>query len=238
VTETTPRVLAHRGANRRARENTVEAFALAAELGAHGVELDVHRAADGLVVTHDPWIDDLGVPAEFTVAQIQAVDPMVPTLTAALDACAGMLVNVEIKNFPGDADFDPDERVVDEVVELLHARGRRDDVLVSSFSLDSLTRVRALDATLPTGFLTLLGFDPIDAAAVARGHGHSAVHPDVRSLLGPVAAATAARCHELGLQMNVWTVNDPAELRRLADAGVDAVITDVPDVAREILSGR
>jgi len=229
-----PRVLAHRGANQRARENSVEAFALAAELGAHGVELDARRAADGIVVVHDAWIGGLGVPAEFTVAQIQAADPMVATLDAALDASRGMLVNVEIKNFPGDADFDLDERIVDAVVELLHGRGRRDDVLVSCFSLDSLTRVRALDPTLPTGFLTLLGFDPIEAVAVAAGHGHSALHPDLRSLPGPVAAATAARCHEQDLQMNVWTVNDPADLRRLAVAGVDAVITDVPDVAREV----
>jgi glycerophosphoryl diester phosphodiesterase len=219
-----------------APENTVEAFVAAASLGADGVELDVHRTGDGgLVVHHDADAHGVGVLAGRGLAEIRAVRPDIPTLEEALEACAGMLVNIEVKNLPGDADYDTTDGAAATVVELLAGRGRRDDVLVSSFNLESANRVRALDASIPTGFLTLVGLDPVDGVEVAHAHGHSAVHPDVRSLVGPVADATMARAHELGMTVNVWTVNGEDEMRRLAAAGVDAIITDVPDVARRVL---
>jgi glycerophosphoryl diester phosphodiesterase len=221
-----------------APENTVEAFAAASALGADGVELDVHRTADGgLVVHHDADARGVGVLAERSEAEIRAVRPDIPTLAEAFDACAGMLVNVEVKNLPGDADYDPTEGVAAAVVDLLTRRGRRDDVLVSSFNLASADRVRELDGSIPTGFLTLVGMDPVDGVEIAHAHGHGAVHPDVRALVGEAAAATVSRAHELGLMVNVWTVNGEDEMRRLAAAGVDAVITDVPDVARRVFGG-
>lgn len=227
-------MLAHRGARAAAPENTIEAFALAATMGADGVELDARRTADGaLVVNHDAAAPGLGVLCELTLGDIRARRPEIPTLGEALDACAGMLVNIEIKNLAGDADYDPSERAAAVVVQTLHDRDRRDDVIVSSFSLGAIERVRKLDATIPTGFLTLIGFDPLEGTAIAAERGHEAVHPDVRSMAGPVAAAVAARAHALGVDVNVWTVNDPIEMQRLADAGVDAIITDVPDVARQ-----
>ncbi|HUF85220.1 MAG TPA: glycerophosphodiester phosphodiesterase [Acidimicrobiia bacterium] len=231
-----PRILAHRGACRVAQENTLAAFSAAAALGADGVELDVHRSADGvLVVHHDADAPGIGVLAEHSAAAIRRTLPYVPTLEEALDACAGLLVNIEVKNLPGDADFDHDDRAAKELVELLHARDRRDDVLISSFNLATIDRVRTRDPKLPTGFLTLLGFDPLAGAAVANDHGHAAVHPDVRSLPGPAAAAVATQAHDLGLTVNVWTVDDPNEIRRLAAAGVDGIVTNVPDVARDTL---
>jgi glycerophosphoryl diester phosphodiesterase len=235
---TAPRVVAHRGARRVAPENTVGAFVAAAALGADGVELDVRRTADGgLVVHHDADARAVGVLAERTEAEIRATRPEIPTLEEALDACAGMLVNVEVKNLPGDADYDPTNGAAAAVVELLTARDHRDDVLVSSFNLESADRVRQLDGSIPTGFLTLVGMDPIDAVEVAHAHGHGALHPDVRALGGEAAGATVAQAHEHGMAINVWTVNGEDEMRRLAAAGVDAIITDVPDVARRVLAG-
>ena len=234
---TVPRVLAHRGATAMAPENTVQAFVAASAVGADGVELDVHRTVDGgLVVHHDAGARGLGVLAEHTEAEIRAARPEIPTLDEALEACAGMLVNVEVKNLPGDADYDPAESVAIGVVELLTRRNRQDEVLVSSFNLESADRVRELDASIPTGFLTLVGMDPVDAVQLAHAHGHGAVHPDVRALTGGVAAETVTRAHELGMTVNVWTVNDEDEMRRLAGAGVDAIITDVPDIAHRVLT--
>lgn len=233
---TVPRVLAHRGATAVAPENTVQAFVAASALGADGVELDVHRTADGgLVVHHDADAAGVGLLAERTQAEIRAARPEIPTLDEALEACAGMLVNVEVKNLPGDADYDPGEGVAAGVVEVLSRRGGHDDVLVSSFNLESVNRVRDLDPSIPTGFLVLVGMDPVDAVDVAHAHGHGAVHPDVRALVGGAAAATVTRAHELGMTVNVWTVNHEDEMRRLAATGIDAVITDVPDVARRVL---
>ena len=232
-----PRVLAHRGAARVAAENTVEAFVAASALGADGVELDVHRSADGaLVIHHNADARGVGVLAERTEAEIRAARPEIPTLEEALEACAGMLVNIEVKNLPGDADYDPGEGLAGAVVELLARRGRRDDVLVSSFNLASADRVRALDGSIPTGFLTLVGMDPVDGVDIAHAHGHGAVNPDVRALAGEGAAAAVARAHDLGMAVYVWTVNGEDEMRRLAAVGVDAIITDVPDVARRVFT--
>jgi glycerophosphoryl diester phosphodiesterase len=210
-------VLAHRGANRLAAENTVPAMRRAMELGADGVELDVHRTADGqLVVRHDAE-SPAGVLGALTLAEIRSALPEVPTLAEVLDVCRGGLVNVEVK--------DPDPRAVDLLAGILDARGKVDDVLVSSFQLPTVDRVRAVAPGVPTGFLTF-GIDPLEALARAEAHGHDAVHPDVWSLGGPLLTAVTERARQRGLRVNVWTVNDPDELRRLETAGVDAVITD------------
>jgi glycerophosphoryl diester phosphodiesterase len=227
-------VLAHRGANRFAPDNTLEAFTRAVELGADGVELDIHRTIDDqLVVRHDA-AGPGGLLAEMTSTEVRATLPEVPTLAAALDVCAGLLVNVEIKTVASEGAGDPTDRVAQLLVDLIAERGRRDRVLVSSFNLSSIDHVRSLAPDVPTAWLTW-GQDPLDALLVAESHGHRALHPDLRSVAGVRAEAAATRAHERGLELNVWTVNDPAELRRLAAAGIDALITDVPDVALQTL---
>ena len=230
-----PRVWAHRGARRRAPENTLPAFTLALALGADGVELDARRTADDVVVVHhDPSTRRLGVLAHASFAELRAARPDVPTLDEALDACAGALVNVELKNLPGEPGYDPDDRIADLVAARLAARDGADEVLLSSFNLEVLDRYHAVDPSRPTGLLTLRGFDPGDALLLAADRGHRALHPDVRGF-SRVAAAVVERAHELALGVHVWTVNDPVRIRRLAAAGVDALITDVPDVARAAL---
>jgi glycerophosphoryl diester phosphodiesterase len=77
------------------------------------------------------------------------------------------------------------------------------------------------------------GRDPLAALAMAVEHGHAAVHPDVWSVADP--EGLVAQAHDRGVRINVWTVNEPDQLVRLRDAGVDAVITDVPDLALEVL---
>ena len=230
-------VFAHRGANRFAPDNTLPAFARAVELGADGVELDIHRTADGaLMVCHDA-ATPRGVLAEMTFGDVRAALPDVPTLEEALDVCAGLVVNVEIKNTPSEGDWDPTDRAAHLLVELLAHRGGRDRVLVSSFNLPSVDIVRSLAPHLPTALLTW-GTDPLASLLIAESHGHGALHPDYRSVAGVLAGAAATRAHERGLHVNVWTVNDPEEIARLAAAGIDALITDVPDVALEALGRR
>lgn len=227
-----PLVLAHRGANRVAPENTVAAFEQALAMGADGVELDVHRSADGaLVVHHDAAAPGAGLLAALPLAAIREARPDIPTLDEALDVCRGRTVNVEIKNSPGDADHDPSEAAAALVVELLIARGRRDEVIVSSFSLDTVDRVRAIDAETATALLTARTTGITDSLNLAHGHGHGALNPRAHALVGRRAAQLTARARELGMRIYVWTVNDERQIRRLAEAGVDGLITDVPDVA-------
>jgi glycerophosphoryl diester phosphodiesterase len=237
VSSARPLVLGHRGSPRRARENTLEAFALAREDGADGVELDVHRTRDGvLVVHHDADVAGFGVLAEHAVADVRAAHPWIPTLAEVLDECRGLLVNIEIKNSPRDADFDPDESAAAAVVDLLAARGASDRVLVSSFHLPSIDRVHALDLAVPTGYLTVMKPPPLDAIAAVVVGGHHSVHPFFGVLADAGAATVVAAARVAEVAVNPWTVDDPDEIRRLAAAGVDALITDVPAVARAALS--
>ncbi len=224
-----PLIYGHRGASAAAPENTVAAFRLARELGADGVELDVRRSADDeLVICHDPALADGRAVRAVLRAELS---PSVPTLAEALDACAGMIVNIEIKNIPHEPDFDPACRVVDDVVALLADREFRDHVLISSFHLPTIDRVKALDRRLRTGLLTFVDPLPGDSLAAVVERGHDAVHPYDMTVDG----ALVTEAHRVGLEVNVWTVDDPARIESLAALGVDGVVTNVPDVARRVL---
>ncbi len=224
-----PLVLGHRGSPRRARENTVEAFALAREDGADGVELDVHRTRDGvLVVHHDADVEGFGVLATHDLAAIRETFAWMPTLAEVLDECRGLLVNIEIKNSPKDLDFDPDEAMAAGVVELLRARGGVDRVLVSSFHLPSIDRVHALAPDVETGYLTVMHPSPLEAIGAAVVGGHRAVHPFFGVLADRAAATVVEEAHTVGMAVNTWTVDEAEEIARLAAAGVDAIVTNVP----------
>ncbi|HWS47308.1 MAG TPA: glycerophosphodiester phosphodiesterase [Acidimicrobiia bacterium] len=223
-----PLILAHRGASRRARENTLAAFALARELGADGVELDVRRTADHvLVVHHDPHIDGFGLLAAEPFAALRALHPDVPTLPEALAECAGLRVNVEIKCLPWERDADSaDHRVVRDTTGVV--RELAPDAIVSSFDLGTVDACRELAPELDTAWLTS-GQEVAAGAEVARAHGHAWINPDRLSALR-TSPEIIGRVRHSGLQVGVWTVDDPHEARQLARAGVDALITNVPDV--------
>lgn len=201
-------------------QNTVEAFELAVVVGADGVELDVRRTADGvLVVHHDARVADGRAIVDTGWRELP---PHVPTLGAALDACAGVWVNIEIKNDERDPDFDPDDRVAVEVLAALAERppGRW---LLSSFRRRTIDRCRSLDPTVPTGWLTAeIGPDTVDQLA---DRGHTAVHPWEAAL----TAEQIERSHEAGILVNAWTCNDPDRFVALAAAGADGIVTDAPD---------
>jgi glycerophosphoryl diester phosphodiesterase len=219
-------VLGHRGASAAFPENTLAAFTGALDQGADGVELDVRRTRDGgLAVRHDPDLPDGRLVFE---TEASALPGDVPSLGDALEVLTSVhLVNVEIKNWPEDPDFDPDERLAEAVVALLRARGELEGghVLVTSFHLPTIDRVHALAPDLPTGWLRI----DADAEAVAQAAaaGHRALHPHHAF----VTAELVAAAHAAGLALNTWTVDDPDRIRWLADAGVDAVITNDPATA-------
>ena len=227
----TPLVYGHRGASADAPENTLEAFALARTQGAHGVELDVRRCRDGdMALHHDAELVDGRRIVELVRADLPAGSC---TLAEALDECEGMVVNIEIKNVSIDPDHDPECALADTVVALLHERGGRDRVIVSSFGLPTIDRVRAIDSDVPTAFLTFIEPMGPEAIELAARHGHQAIHPHVAT----VDEAYVALAHEHGLAVNVWTVDYPDQIRQLAAWGVDGIVTNVPAIAIDALRG-
>jgi len=223
-------VIAHRGASKAERENTVEAFRRAVEMRTDGIELDVRRTRDGvLVVHHNPDLADGRV-----IAQLDHIDvpTHVPTLDDALDACRPAWVNVEIKNDPTEPDFDATDSIADETIALLARRPEGNDRwLISSFRLETVDRCRALRPSIRTAWLTVKVEDS-DTTAVLDGlvtTGHAALHPWVGALTRELVDA----CHARGLQVNTWTCDDPERMDELVAWGVDGICTNRPDLARE-----
>jgi glycerophosphoryl diester phosphodiesterase len=227
-------VIAHRGASGSRPENTLEAFRHARALGADWVELDVRRSADGvLVVHHDAHLPDGRAIVETLAADLP--DP-VPTLAAALEACTGMGVNVEIKNDPTEPDFDGTHdaavAVAEAVATWLAAGGLPPErVIVSSFAMETVDRLREVAPDLPTGWLTFDLLDPVAVVERTVAHGHAAVHP-----YDPfVDRRLVDRAHAAGLAVYVWTVDDPGRMAELVALGVDGIITNHPDRARDVV---
>ena len=223
-------VIAHRGASRQAKENTIEAFQAAVACGASGIEFDVRRTSDGvLVVHHDAIVNGRSI-ISTPAAELPA---WMPTFPAALDACDGAFVNIEIKNSPGEPDFDEDDQVAAAVMVELAARPDPPSRwLISSFRMETVDRCRAIDPEVPTAWLT---WNPVTADVVTAvvAAGHAAIHP----FAPHINEAVIDSCHEAGLRVNTWTCNDPEWARRMASWGIDGICTDVPDVIIEAVSG-
>ena len=220
-------VIAHRGASKAAHENTLRAFFLAKEFRADWIELDVRRTQDGrLAVHHDAHLADGRVLCDTPADELPR---HVPELAAALDACSPLGINIEIKNWPTDPDFDPEFRLAAQVVELLASRGNRDRVLISAFHLPTLDAVRALNGGLHTAWLVeAIRPDTLD---VLLGHGHRTLHPRVRR----VTRGLLDDCRERGITVNTWTCDDPKRMAQLVGWGIDGICTNVPDVARAVV---
>ncbi|MSO87443.1 MAG: glycerophosphodiester phosphodiesterase [Acidimicrobiia bacterium] len=226
-------VIAHRGASTDFPENTLLAFEGAVAQGADGVELDVRRTRDGaLVVSHDDTLADGRVLVDTDMADLPE---WLPGFTSALRTCRPLtVVNTEIKNGPDDKDFDVSEQLAAAVVAELTARGELDDGrhLISSFHLPTVDRVHALAPQLATAWLVTLVEDPGALIDMAARRGHVAIHPYHVF----VSKTFVAQAHAAGLAVNTWTCDEPDRIKWLADLGVDAVVTNVPAIARQALS--
>jgi glycerophosphoryl diester phosphodiesterase len=229
-----PLIVAHRGASKAEKENTIAAFHRARAMGADMVELDVRRTVDGVLIVHHD-----AVVSGSTIVTMRAdqLPPHVPGLADALGACEGMDVNIEIKNDPEEPDYDETQWVADQVVALLAKRADRTRMLISSFDRETINHVRLADPSLKTGFLLTVpelvdGLTLEEFMSSVAEEGHIAIHP--HRFAATQVFVDAAHAH--GLAVNVWTVDKPEELCNLAAIGVDALITNVPDEARAALS--
>ena len=236
-----PLVWAHRGASGYLPENTLEAFYLADKMGADGIELDVQFTRDRkIVVIHDEWIDrtsdGIGKVAEMTLEELReynfnrmTLDDRhmdIPTLDEVLTLIkpTRMVINIELKTglnfYPG---------LEEAVIALVKRFDMQDRVIYSSFNHESLVRVAKISPDAALGTLYMSGIaDPVSYTA---GMGMQAIHPSVDCMRYP---GLIERCKKRGIRTHVWTVNTEAQMERMRQLGVDAIITNYPDVALKL----
>jgi glycerophosphoryl diester phosphodiesterase len=237
-----PAVVAHRGASSIEAENTIPAFELAIAAGADAVEFDVRITADGHpVVLHDADVarttDGRGLVRDLSLGELKALRihtadggfTEIPTLEDALACCSGRVaVDVELKNVPGDPDFEPDrERAAELVVEALGETGFVGPVLISSFNPFAIARVRAIAHGIPTGLLTDTDVDAAAALSFVTREGHPWVLPFVRQVRAG-GRSLVEDAHAAGVMIGTWITDDPDEAAALAEMGVDAIATNDP----------
>ena len=243
----TPLTLGHRGASAAAPANTLAAFRLALELGADGFELDVQLTADNeLVVIHDYSMDHTtdgsGLVRQKTLAEIKKLDAgvrfasrfageRIPTLREVFEmAGKGPFINVEIKTTsPRGNGLEP------RLIALIREYGLGERLVVSSFNPFALWRIRRL---APDMRLALLYADDLPAYLRNRWLAFLS-HPNALNPKYTMATSDHVRWAQAhGYGLYVWTVDDEAEMRRLASLGVSGIISNRPDVLKRVLSGQ
>ena len=221
-----PEIYAHRGVSGKGKENTIQAFELAAEMGVDGVELDIWMSRDGeLMVHHAPDINGLLIGGVIA----SRLPDYVPTLSTALDVCKGLRVNIEIKSIQDQPRVALDTAEV--LVHMLRSRPEPPDRwLISSFDHGALDRIRDEAQEFQTGLLFWKQpWLPVLLHAVE--HGHCALHPHETL----VDKALRDETKKAAIRLNVWTVNVPLRVSELMDLGGDGLITDVPDEVLRIV---
>lgn len=240
-----PLVWAHRGASGYLPENTLPAFAKAIEMGADGIELDVHKTRDGqLVVIHDEKIDRTsngkGDVKDATLEELRRFNYNVthpecehadiPTMREVFELIkpTNLTINIELKN--GVVFY---EGLEEDILAMTKEYGMEDRVIYSSFNHYSIMRIKELNPEAHTGFLYMDG--TLNMPEYGKEHGVEALHPALYNVQYP---NFVERAHELGLKINTWTVNSRQYMSLACDMGLDAIITNYPDVALEIVRSK
>lgn len=231
-----PLVYAHRGDRSRADDNTVEAFDLAVEAGADGIELDVRRTLDGiLIVSHDPSIGDLPPFDQLRFDELRAASPKVPTFEEVLARIPReVFLNVEVKHDPIEPSPDPDRNLAAETVAMITAHDEPDRVILSSFDPPTVERFGVEAPTMLRGQLVAGGMSFSEAIALTVQLGADALHPPMAAL-AEETEDRVAEAHSLGVAVVVWNANTPDEVATAARAGIDVIITDDPGMARDVV---
>ncbi len=243
-TDKRPLIIGHRGASAYAPMNTLPAFELAAAQGADGIELDVWLCKSGeVVVLHDATVnattDGTGTVWSLTLDELKALDAgswkdegfagtRIPTLDEVFSAVGRYLyINVEIKSHP---DMLPGIETA--VAAAVSRHGLEERVLISSFDPAVLIRFAQAAPGAALAFLEHPQTPPQAYITVDTALTYQARHPH-HSM---VDAAYMERAGASDKRVHVWTVNDPEDALRLRDLGIDAVITDAPDLLIAALS--
>lgn len=235
-----PIIYAHRGAKGYRPENTMAAFKLAMEMGADGIETDIHLSKDGyLVLIHDEKVDRTttkkGYIKDMTLDQIKLLDAgskfseefageEIPTLEELiiLTKDTDIILNIEIKNnkmnYP---------KIEEKLVELIKKYKIEERVIISSFNHNTIYKIKELDENLKTGILYSRNIKrPIRFAKNIKA---DALHPKHKR----VDFKLMIKAKLTGLEINTFTINNTKQMNKMFKYRVDGIITDYPDKAIE-----
>jgi len=240
--------VAHRGGGRLAPEESLEAYQNALAVGADMLEMDLHATLDGVVVLHhddtvDRITDGAGKIEEMTFEELRALDAgyrftpdggqtypyrgqgvRVATFREVLEAFPTAIFSAEIKQ--------SDPPIVDAVLEILADTGMEERVILVSFFDAVVKEIREKNPRIVTGaatgemvlFSTLTEADYADYEPPCPYFQLPGIEPELLTL-----------AHELGVKVQIWTINDAAEMRSWIGMGVDAVMTDDPALLESVI---
>lgn len=235
-------VWAHRGASGYAPENTMEAFILAIEMGADGIELDVQLTRDGeIVVIHDETLQRVsngtGYVKDYMLEEVKALNfnkthpeyekTEIPTLREVLQLLkdTDLKLNIELKT---GVFFYPN--IEQKVVDLVSEYGMQDRVWYSSFNHYSVKEVKRVQPDAKVGLL--YGDGIYEPAEYAVRFGADAIHPHIVNLQYP---EVLEKCKENDIKVHTWTANTFLDMVNCLQYGVDALITNYPDKAKALV---
>ena len=238
---------AHRGASAYSPENTLAAFSKAIEQDADCIELDVHLSKDNqIVVAHDERLERVsngtGYINDHTLEELKQLDfcrvkpeyaqtesspQTIPALSEVFSLVkpTRLTMNIELKTT---------ERLYPQLPEMLVSLANEfsmsDRIIYSSFNHYSLMQIKSITPKARIGLLYNMGMvDPWVYAGYLKAE---AIHPYYYVIAS--LPETARRCHENGVKVNVWTVDDPQAIKLMLKCCVDGIITNKPDVAVEL----
>jgi glycerophosphoryl diester phosphodiesterase len=244
-------VISHRGANQIAPQNTLEAFKRSILFHVDGFETDVHLTKDEIpVICHNYTVDKTsngkGEISSHTLDELRDMDfgsyfhhsykgtkmPTLDEFLSLLEKATFKILNIEIKS-PKDKNY----RIVGKVLESVKEHGLYDKLLVSSFDPEVLVDVKEEDESCKTGFLyspdKLLALKMWNKAVdFAKSIGADALHPHQVY----VSKEYVEEAHENNIMVNPWTVNKQKDIIKMVEYGVDGIITDVPNIAKKVIS--
>lgn len=237
------KIQGHRGTRVLCPENTMEAFQSAKRLCADGIELDVNKVLCGsLMVCHDSnlkrmcgfdcdiftktgkELSDISIGYEYGNKFVNARVPYYENVLSWISENT-LYLNTEIKSQPGG-----DETIVDDVIALLDKYNMEKRCIISSFNSSYLDIIRKKYPKYDVGYL--YSSDGLkDMSSFAKEKDYQAIHPYFKL----VTKKLVEKCHRYGIKVNVWTVNEEKDLKQMYDFGVDAVITDNVEFAKNVI---
>ena len=244
------KVIAHRGANKYAPQNTIPAFERAIELGVDGFETDIHLTKDGVpVICHNYTVNDtsngMGNISSYEFEDIRKLDfgsyfsprfagTKIPTIDEFLDTADKgdvKIINIELKS-PKNGE----QGIVEKTIEAVKNHHLSSRLLISSFDYKLLVKAKEIDPDCRTAYLyspnskdmLKMWFRPFD---FAEKIGCYALHP----MYCYVTKEYVKRAHDAGLKVNVWTIDSERMIKYMVKCGVDGLITDCPDRVNSIL---